>query len=128
LGGLGDPRALERAGDRVGAHAGAERVVPADALVLDGAPLGFGPDQVRVAGTVALAERLAADDERNRLLVVHRHAGEGLSDVLGVGQRIRVAVGTRRIHVDQAHLHGAEGISELALAAVALVAGPRVLR
>ena len=44
------------------------------------------------------------------------------------GQRIRVAVRPLRVHVDQAHLHGAERTGELPVAAVALVAEPRVLR
>src|SRR5205823_1734379 len=77
------PRALEAAGDRVVALAGAEAVHPAEALVLDGATLGLGTDQVRIARTMALAEGVAAADEGDRLLVVHRHAGEGLPDVPG---------------------------------------------
>ena len=51
-----------------------KRVLPAEALVLDRAALGLGADQVGVAGAVALAERVAAGDERDGLLVVHRHA------------------------------------------------------
>src|SRR5262249_39569724 len=51
----------------------------------------------------------------------------GLSDVPGCRQRIRVAVGPLRVHVDQAHLHRAEGIRELPVAGVALVSEPRVL-
>ena len=43
-------------------------------------------------------------------------------------QRIRVAAGPFRIHVDQAHLHGAERPGELPVAAVALVSQPGVLR
>src|SRR5205085_1414722 len=115
-------------GDRVGALAAAEGVPPADALRLDGATLGFGTDVlVRVGCTMALAERVAADDERNRLLIVHRHTAEGLSNVLGGSQRVRVAVRTLRVHVDQAHLHGAERTGELAVAAVALISEPGVL-
>ena len=76
---------------------------------------------------MGLAERVAADDERKRLLVVHRHATEGLSNVPGGSQRIGVAVGPLRVHVDEAHLHGAEGTGELPVAAVALVAEPGVL-
>ena len=91
------------------------------------AALGLRTDVVGAGGTVALAERVAADDERDRLLVVHRHAGEGLADVAGGGERIRVAVRALRVHVDQAHLHGAERTGELPVAAVALVAEPRVL-
>src|SRR5207253_2876857 len=77
------PRPLEPAGDRVVALAGAEAALPADELVLDGATLGFGTDEVRIACAMALAERVAADDERNRFLVVHRHATEGLPNVNG---------------------------------------------
>ncbi len=53
---------------------------------------------------------------------------EGLSNVPGGSQRIRVAVGPLRIHVDQAHLHGAERTGELPVAAVALISEPGVLR
>ena len=103
------PGALEPAGDRVGALAAAEAVLPAEALLLDrGSPRAPGRRRSRVDRAVGLAERVAADDERDRLLVVHRHAGEGLADVRGGGQRIRVAVRPLRVHVDQAHLHGAE--------------------
>ena len=121
------PCALEAAGDRVGALARAGAVHPAQALVLDGAPLGLGTDEVGADGAVALAERVAADDERRGLLVVHRHAGEGLADVAGRSQRIGVAVRALGVDVDQTHLHGAERAGELAVAAVALVAEPRVL-
>src|SRR5215217_2493833 len=76
---------------------------------------------------MALAEGVAADDERKGLLVVHGHAAEGLPDVGGGRQRIRVAVGPLRVHVDQPHLHGAEGAGELPLAAVALIPEPGVL-
>src|SRR3981081_4866664 len=70
---------------------------------------------------------MAADDERNRLLVVHRHAGEGLANVPGGSQRIRVAAGPFWIHIDQAHLHGAKRTGELPVAAVSLVSQPSVL-
>ena len=121
------PGALEPAGDRVGAVAAAVGVLPAEALVLDGAPLGLGADELGVACTVALAERVAAGDERDRLLVVHRHPGEGLPDVAGGSERVRVAVGPLRVHVDQSHLHGTERTGELPVAGVALISEPRVL-
>ncbi len=70
---------------------------------------------------------MAADDERDRLLVVHRHPREGLPDVDGGGARVRIAVGALRVDVDQAHLDGAERIGQLAVTGVALVAEPGVL-
>ena len=75
----------------------------------------------RVVRAVRLAEGVAAGDQRHRLLVVHRHAAEGLTDVLRRRQRVRVAVRALGVHVDQAHLHGRERLLQLALAAVALV-------
>ena len=122
------PGHLEAAGDGVGTLAGAEAALPAQALSLDRARLGLGADQVGVAGAVGLAERVTTGDQGERLLVVHRHPAEGLADVARSGQRVRVAVGALRVHVDQAHLHGAERTGQLAVAAVALVAEPGVLR
>ncbi len=124
----GCPRTLEPAGDRVLALAAAEGAPPAEALLLEGSALGLGADVLGRGGTVRLAERVATGDERDRLLVVHRHPAEGLPDVPGGGERIRVAVGPLRVHVDQAHLHGAERAGELPVAAVALVSEPGVLR
>ena len=95
--------------------------------MLDGAALGLGADQRGVTGTVALAEGVAPGDERHRLLVVHRHPAERLADVASGGERVRVAVGALRVHVDQAHLHGAERPGELPFAGVALVPEPGVL-
>ncbi len=77
---------------------------------------------------MGFAERVSAGNERNRLLVIHRHATERLSNVPGCGERIRVAVRPLRIHVDQAHLNGAERILEFPVAAVALVSEPLALR
>ena len=75
-----------------------------------------------------LAERVPAGDEGDGLLVVHGHPPERLADVDGRGQRVRVAVGALRVHVDEAHLDGGQRVGELAVAAVALVIEPGVLR
>ena len=56
-----------------------------------------------------LAERVATGDQRDRLLVVHRHPSERLPDVPGGSERVRFTVQTLRIHVDEAHLDGGEG-------------------
>ena len=96
-------------------------------MLVHGAALGLGPDQVGVAGAVGLAEGVAAGDEGDGLLVVHRHPAEGLADVDGGGHRIGVAVRALGVDVDEAHLHGAERAGEVAVAAVALVAQPGVL-
>ena len=45
-------------------------------------PSGLRADQRRIAGAVGLAEGVAAGDQRDGLLVVHRHAEERLADVL----------------------------------------------
>src|SRR5919198_6441111 len=62
------PCPLQPAGERVGAVAAVEVVSPAEALLLDGGSLGFRAYVLRTDCAVRLAERVAADDERNRLL------------------------------------------------------------
>ena len=82
----GGPGALEAAGDRVLALAGAVLAAPAEAAAhVDRAALGLRADQRRVTGAVRLAERVATGDERDGLLVVHRHPAEGDADVVGGG-------------------------------------------
>ena len=60
-----------------------------------------------------LAEGVAARNQRDGLLVVHRHAVERFTDVLSRRDRIRFAVRSFRIDVNQAHLHGGEGDVEV---------------
>src|SRR6185295_14483598 len=122
------PRAFDAAGNRITGLAAAVFAGPAEALLLEGRALG-ARSAVRVGrGAVRLAEGVPARDQRDGFLVVHRHAREGLADVAARLDRVRVAVGALRIDVDQAHLHRAEGLGEVAVAAVALVAQPLVLR
>src|SRR5207302_1016240 len=112
----------------VRSFAGFESVPPAETLLLVAAAFWFGAAVLGCGGgAVGLAEGVAASNERNGLLVVHGHAAERLPNVPGGGQWIRVAIGPLRIHVDQAHLHGAEGVFEHPVAAVALVPKPLVL-
>src|SRR5262249_21817512 len=120
LRGVVGPRALESARDRVAALAAAVLVLPAEALVLDAGGLRLRSDVLGRGRSVRLAERVAADDERHRLLVVHRHPREGLADVPRRRERIGLSAGPLGVHVDEAHLHGAERLGELAVAAVAL--------
>ena len=96
----------------------AEGVPPAEALLLEAGALGLAADVlVAVGGAVGLAEGVPAGDERDRLLVVHGHAGERLADVPAGGDGVGVAVGPLGVHVDEAHLHRAERVGELAVAA-----------
>src|SRR5919201_1689084 len=120
---LAGPGALEPAGDRVVALAAAKPVLPAETLLLQAGALRFGTDVLDGGGgTVGLADGVAADDERHRLLVVHRHAGERLANVFRRKGRVRLAARTLRVHVDQAHVIGTEGPPEVALGGVALIA------
>ncbi len=120
----GAPGDLQAAGDRVAATAGAEAALPAQALLLDGGGLRLASHVGHGAGAVGLAEGVAARDERDRLLVVHRHAREGLADVPRGRDRIRIAVRALRVDVDQAHLHRRERILQVAVAGIALVPQP----
>ena len=122
------PRTLEAAGDRVVALAGAVAVLPAQRLLRERRALGLEGDVlIRIGRTMGLAERVTAGDQRDGLLVVHRHAAEGLADVAGRGHRVGVAVRALGVDVDQAHLHRAERVGEFTVAAVALVLEPHPL-
>src|SRR5262249_33231170 len=121
--------ALQPAGNRSGAFAAAKAVLPAEALLLEAGPLWFGTDVAICWGsTMSLADRVAAHDERKGLLVIHRHAAERFANVLCCSKRIRVEARPLRVHVDQAHVIGAERPLDLPVAGVALVSKPRVLR
>src|SRR5690606_26229564 len=114
LRGIVGPCTLEPARDRMAAYAGAEFVLPTQALLVDRATLRLRTKvSDRRSRTVGLAHGMTADDKRDRLLVVHRHAGEGLADVPRSRERARLASRPFRIHVDQSHLHIAERIGEL---------------
>ena len=77
---------------------------------------------------MTLAERVPAGDERDGFLIVHRHARERLPDIPRRGERIRLAIRTFRIDVDQTHLHGGERLLKLAIAVVAFVSEPFAFR
>src|SRR5688572_17937772 len=126
---LGSPGALQTARDRVGALAGPVLVLPAEALFLQAGSFRFGADVLRCRRrAVRLPDRVTADDERKRLLVVHRHAAEGLADELAREGRVRVAAGPFRVHVDETHVIGAERSLEVAFRRVASIAQPAVFR
>ena len=69
---------------------------------------------------MGFAEGVAAGDEGDGFLVVHRHAAEGFADVVGGLERIGIAVGAFGVDVDEAHLHGGERVFELAAVDVAV--------
>ena len=121
------PRDLEARRDRVGALARAVRALPAQPLPDDRAALGLQADVVAGCCAVGLAERVSAGDQRDGLLVVHRHPLERLADVVGRLERVGLAVGTLRVDVDQPHLDRAQRLGELALTAVAFITQPGVL-
>ena len=107
------PRHLETAGDGVAALARAVAAVPAQTLRLDRGALGLGADVVAGRRAVGLAERVAACDQGDGLLVVHGHPAERLADVVGREQRVGIAARTLGVDVDQPHLDGAERTGQL---------------
>ena len=124
LGGMRGPGPLDTAGDRVPADPAAGVVVPAQALL--GHVRGFRvrTQKGRVAVAVALAHGVTASGQRDRLLVIHCHPGEGLADLARGLDRIGLPVHPFRVHIDQAHLDGRErilhgrGIIQIAVAGV----------
>ena len=122
------PRAFQARGDGIGTLAAAHLVFPTKALLFKGFSGRFLAHVGGAAGTVRLAERVATGDQRGGFLVVHRHAAEGFADIIGGQLRIRHAIRAFRVHIDQAHLHGAQGPAQLAAGAIALVVQHLVFR
>src|SRR5712672_1941998 len=77
---------------------------------------------------MSFSEGVPAGNQRNRLLVIHRHAAECLADIACRSDWIRLSTGPFRIHVNQAHLNRAERMVELTRALVALFGQPNALR
>ena len=125
---VGRPGAFQTAGDGVVALARAALVLPAETLLLYTGSGGRRPHALGgIVGSMRLAESMPAGDERDGLLVVHRHAAEGLADILRGRERIRVAVRPLGIHVDQAHLRGTERFLQYPVSRVAQIAGEKHL-
>ena len=101
--------------------------MPAKALRLNACAFRLRTDQTGITGTMRLAKGVTAGDERDGFLVIHRHAGEGLTNIAGRSHRIGGAVRAFRVNVDQTHLHGGKRVLEITVAAVTLVAKPGVL-
>src|SRR5215470_13540689 len=88
------------AGDGIGSYSCAVSALPAKALVLDGAAFRLRTDERGITRAVGLAKTVAAGDQRDGLFIVHGHAEEGLADVFGRSDRVRIAVRAFRIDVD----------------------------
>ena len=70
---------------------------------------------------MGLTKGVPPGDECHRLFIVHGHTAKGFANILRRQQRIGHAIRAFRIHVNQAHLHGREGVIQLTLALVALI-------
>src|SRR5579864_1550804 len=107
----------------------AKLVLPPEALIFDGCAFWFGAYILSGNGSaVRFAEGVTPGNERDSLLVIHRHAGKSLPDIPCRGDRIRLSIWPFRIHIDQTHLHGRERILKITVAAVAFVRQPLALR
>ncbi len=110
------PRDLETARDGVRAATGRESAHPAQALMFELAALGIDTDVFGVARAMRFAKGVATGDQGHGFFVVHRHAREGLADVVSGQRGIGVTIRPLRIHVNQAHLYGRERMRQLAVA------------
>src|SRR5258708_3351183 len=73
------PNNLQAAADRVTTETFAQFILPPKALILNGGAFWLVPHIIsRNASAVGFAEGVAAGNECNCFLVIHRHAGESL--------------------------------------------------
>ena len=91
----------------------AKAVLPAETLLFDGSAFRFGANQGRVARTVGLAKSMSTGDEGDGFLIIHRHAGKGLTNIMSGSCWDRFSVRSFRVDIDQTHLHGSQGIFKI---------------
>ncbi len=75
------PNDFEAGGDGVCARSGLEPTAPAQALIFDHSAFRVRAQQRGVASTVGLTEGVTASDQRDGFVIVHRHTGEGFTNV-----------------------------------------------
>src|ERR1700678_2661919 len=116
------PNHFETAADRVAAVTVAKFILPSKALIFDvGAFWLIAYIISGNAGAVRLAESVTAGNECDGLLIVHRHARKRLSNIACRGNWIWLSIRPFRIHIDQTHLHRAEGILKITIPGVTFV-------
>src|SRR6202034_618631 len=122
------PNHFQSAADSVATMTFAKFILPSEALILDvGAFWLVAHILSGNTGAVRFAESVTAGNQRNCFFVIHRHAGKSLSDIPCRGNRIWLSIRPFRIHIDQTHLHRAERILKITIAAVTLIGKPRAL-
>ena len=121
LGRLRGPGDRQAAADRITSDARRIGVRPAKTLLFDGRTLRLRSHVSGRTGSVGLAERVTARNQRDCLFIVHRHARKRLANILGSRDWIGDKVRALRVHVDQAHVGGAERLGQLAIAGKALL-------
>ena len=118
------PCDFKPAGDSVATLAAAKAALPTKALLFDRRCFGIGPNMLGITRTVRLAKGVTTSNERDSLLIIHRHAREGLTNVTRRGEWIRIAVGAFGIDINQAHLHRGKRVFQFAIAGITLVGEP----
>ena len=75
-----------------------------------------------------LTEGVTTCDQGDGFFVVHRHAPECFTRIFGRKKRIRIAVWTFRIDIDQTHLNNTQRSFELTVFRITLITQPFLLR
>ena len=127
LGRVGGPSTFDAAGDGVATVPLTVRAHPAETHVFNGPAFGLWANVCGVTCTVRFPEGVATSRQSNGLFVAHGHASKGLANILSAEQRIWVAVGPLRVHVNQTHLDSSKRVFQILTGiAVAVVAQPLV--
>ena len=112
------PCALKPAGHGVTANAARSVVHPAQALLLHIRTFRRGTEIGRAAVAMCFTHGVATSGQRDRFLIVHRHAGKGHAHILCGFERIRLAIHAFWVDVNQAHHDRRQRIFQIALAGV----------
>lgn len=115
------PDNLEARGDGIATLARSVLANPAESLVLNTRCGRFWSTVAVWSGTVGLAKSVTTDNKSGSLLVVHAHAAKGCANIVGSSNRVRVAVGTGGVDINQTHVCGSKRLFELAILEVCVL-------
>src|SRR5690606_16142513 len=115
------PGAFETTGDGVTPLPALVTANPTQSHFFNGCRFGLGANVGGIARAVGFTKGVTTGGQRHSLVVVHRHARKGFANVARRGQRVGVAVRAVGVNVNQAHLHGGQGVFQIAFAGVTAV-------
>ena len=118
------PRYFQARCNCISAFSGFIGAFPAKTLFFDWRSFRFSTNMRCRTCSVGFTKRVSASNKCYCFFVVHSHSPECFSNIDCRSDRIRIPVGTFRVHINQSHLNRSKWVFQLSVARIALVFQP----